>query len=136
MKDMAALEPLDAARLERLNDNETRIVDQFIYRYTCLQDALGQKAFKTLLEASQEPLAQGATFLDRLHALERLQVLSAEDWELTRIIRNRLVHEYPDAEKRLQILRTAMSTARTLTSALTQIHRIAKEKLGIPRAGH
>ncbi|MGE3772677.1 MAG: hypothetical protein AB7I32_07105, partial [Gammaproteobacteria bacterium] len=62
--------PLDARRLEAFSDDEIRIVDQFIYRYTSLQDTLGQKEFKYLLDATQEPVPPTATFIDRLHVLE------------------------------------------------------------------
>lgn len=128
---MRRIEPLDAHRLESLSDDEIRIVDQFIYRYTCLQDALGQKAFKYLLEATQEPLGPAATFIDRLNVLERLGVLDASDWEITRLLRNRLVHEYPDAEKRRQILRAAVETVPQLQVILEHIQRIARDKLGV-----
>lgn len=114
-----------------MTDDEIRTVDQFIFRYACLQDSLGQKTFKYLLEATQEPLPPAATFIDRLHVLERLDVLNAPEWENTRVIRNRLVHEYPDAEKRWQILHAAMETVPLLESILASIEQIARDKLGI-----
>jgi len=123
--------PLKAHQLEHLTDDEIRSVDQFIFRYTCLQDSLGQKTFKYLLEATGEPLPPVATFIDRLHVLERLGVLSASEWENTRVIRNRLAHEYPDAEKRRQILHAAMETAPLLETILVHIEQLARDKLGI-----
>lgn len=126
---------MDAHRLENLTDDEIRSVDQFIFRYSCLQDALGQKVFKYLLEATGEPVPAVATFIDRLHVLERMNILDATEWERTRIIRNRLVHEYPDAEKRRQVLQAALDSAPMLIAVLAQVEELAQSKLGISGAG-
>ncbi|MGE0566264.1 MAG: hypothetical protein AB7O50_17325 [Pseudolabrys sp.] len=132
---IGSMGPLDARRLEAFSDDEIRIVDQFIYRYTSLQDTLGQKAFKYLLDATQEPVPPTATFIDRLHVLERLGVLAVSEWENTRIIRNRLVHDYPDAEKRRQILQAALDTAPQMERILEHIRRLAHDKLGVHESG-
>jgi len=128
---LTELGPLDAKRLEHLTDDEVKNIDQFIFRYTSLQDALGQKTFKYLLEATGEPLLSNSTFIDRLNVLERLGLLDAAEWLNTRVIRNRLVHEYPDSEKRRQILQAAIDSAPMLMTVFSQIEQLAQRTLGI-----
>lgn len=131
LRALTELTPLDANRLEHLTDDEVKNIDQFIFRYTSLQDALGQKTFKYLLEATGEPLLSNATFIDRLNVLERLGLLDAAEWANARVVRNRLVHEYPDSEKRREILQAAIDSAPMLMSVFSQIEKLAQRTLGI-----
>ena len=47
---MAVFMPLDAARYQVLNDDEIEHIDQFLFRFAKLQDAMGEKLFILLLE--------------------------------------------------------------------------------------
>lgn len=70
-------------------------IDQLIFRFTKLQDELGNQTFRFLLEFLQEDIA-GKPFRDILNTLERLQIInSADTWLTLREIRNDLTHEYP-----------------------------------------
>ncbi len=83
----SAFPSLDESRLEH--------IDQFIYRFSKLQDAMGKRLFPTLyglLEEDESP----RPFIDILTRLEKLGVITdAEDWQVLRNIRNTIAHEYP-----------------------------------------
>jgi len=75
------------------NDN-IQALDQFIYRYTKLQDKIGSSILKNLvylLEYSDNT----RTFIDMLNILEKHNIIaSANKWKDFRDLRNRLTHEY------------------------------------------
>ena len=71
-------------------------IDQLIYRFTKLQDELGNNTFRFLLEYFQEDIAD-KPFRDILNILERLKIIeSADTWLTLRELRNDLTHEYPE----------------------------------------
>lgn len=88
--------PFSADTLEKLDDTELAILDQFSTRYCKLQDLMGAKLFPAVVELTKE---QGdlSTFLDRVNRLEKIGAIpSAEHWLLLREMRNAFSHEYPD----------------------------------------
>ena len=98
LNDIANSLPFTAAMLASLNPAQRRILDQLAYRFTKLQDSLGEKVFPGILELSAEPLPDHATFMEKLHRLERLQAIpSVDTWKTLRELRNAIAHEYPDA---------------------------------------
>ena len=69
--------------------------DQLIYRFSKLQDSMGSRLFKQLLEALEEDIAS-LPFIDILYKLEKLLLLNdAKDWIMLRQTRNTVSHEYP-----------------------------------------
>ena len=95
--------------------DDRRLLDQFAYRYTRLQDDMGARLMPAILRALQEDIAAAST-LDRLNRLEQLEWLpSAEQWSELRRIRNAFAHEYPlTPAERLAQLRIAMQAATRL----------------------
>ena len=94
---LAASFPLSRATLEALNDESVTLLDQFIYRFTKLQDALGTRLFPALIN-----LIRGddeiRPFIDTLNQLEKLRIVTSVDaWQELRTLRNNLAHEYPDS---------------------------------------
>ena len=74
-----------------------RILDQIAYRFTKLQDTMGEKVLPLILVLAQEPLPENVTFAEKLNRLERIGAIpSAEQWKSFRIVRNALAHDYPD----------------------------------------
>ena len=74
-----------------------RILDQIAYRFAKLQDSMGEKILPLILVQAQEPIAESATFVEKLNRLERIGVIpSAEEWKKLRVARNAIAHEYPD----------------------------------------
>ncbi len=69
--------------------------DQLVFRFTKLQDEIGNTTFRLLLEFFEEDIAN-KPFRDILNILERLQIIDlSDDWLIMREIRNDLAHEYP-----------------------------------------
>lgn len=88
--------PLSASRFSNLTDAEIPLFELFSSRFSKLQDLMGSKLFGLILDFSKEP-GRFDTFLDKLHALEKLGCIdNANQWLLLREIRNHLSHEYPD----------------------------------------
>ncbi|MBK8535855.1 MAG: hypothetical protein IPL59_12450 [Candidatus Competibacteraceae bacterium] len=104
----AGWEALDADRLK------VRLVDQLLFRFTKLQDALGERLIPGTLNLLQEPF-EPWPMRDRLNRLEKLGFLDVNRWLAWREIRNRLAHEYPDQpEMRFAALLAAIDAARNL----------------------
>ena len=77
-----------------------RLTDQILYRFTKLQDAMGERLIPATLSWLREP-HEAWPMRDRLDRLERLGYLDVDVWLAWRDIRNRLAHEYPgDAARR------------------------------------
>ncbi len=87
--------PLTELSFSRISPIELALFDQLIYRFSKLQDSMGSRLFKQLLEALEEDVA-GIPFIDILYKLEKLNLLDdAKDWIALRQIRNTISHEYP-----------------------------------------
>ena len=89
--------PLTSESLAGLTDETVSYLDQFIYRFTKLQDTMGAKLFPALvcmITGSDAP----RPFLDILNQLEKAGIIaSSETWQTLRALRNNLAHEYPDS---------------------------------------
>jgi hypothetical protein len=93
----AALFPLGAERYLALSDAEVATLDQLLFRFGKLQDAMGQRLLPAILLAGQE-WRDDETFLDKLNRLEKLgAVPSTAEWIKLRDLRNGAMHEHPDA---------------------------------------
>lgn len=110
---------LAATDLERQNPRDRRLLDQFAYRYTRLQDDMGTRLFPAILRALGEEIA-AMPVLDRLNRLEQLGWLpSADDWSDLRRIRNEFTHDDPETtEERFARLQLAIQAARRLLEIL------------------
>ena len=94
---IAGLVPLNLERYQALHDTDIAFVDQFVFRFSKLQDAMGRELFPVLLRALGEDIWD-LPFLDRLNRLEQLGYLeSAETWQELRKLRNAATHEYRKA---------------------------------------
>lgn len=88
--------PLSVEDWQQLDDDTIADLDQLLFRFGRLQDTIGQRLFKHLLELSLE-WDDSEPFIDKLSRLERLRIIpSAEQWLLLRELRNSAMHEYPD----------------------------------------
>ncbi len=67
-----------------LGEDDIEHIDQFLFRFSKLQDAIGQRFFKTILMFLQEDV-QGIPFIDILNKLEKLKLIqSCEQWHRLR----------------------------------------------------
>ncbi len=87
--------PMTAVCIGSQTDEQIQVWDQFILRFTKLQDTLGARFYPALLDFLQET-TQNQSMLDKLNRLEQLELLNnASDWALLRAIRNQFSHDYP-----------------------------------------
>lgn len=94
-----------------------RLADQILFRFTKLQDALGERLVPATLQQLAESFEEWP-MRDRLERLEKLGYLMVDDWMRWRELRNRLAHEYPDQpELRFAVLKAAIGAAGELITA-------------------
>lgn len=119
--------PLSPAELEALSDLDLAVVDQFIVRFSKLQDAMGAKLLPGVLELTQEH-GDLATFIDKLNKLEKIGAIdSAAIWLRLREMRNQFAHEYPDdPEIQVSLLNKAYSMAGDLLEAFEHVQTFSK----------
>ena len=95
--------PLDGEKYTTLSDMQVRIIDQFLFRFSKLQDAMGQKLFRRVLSFLGEEV-EGVVFVDLLNIMEKLGLIhSAQRWRKLREQRNLLAHEYEDDPESISI---------------------------------
>ena len=88
--------PLDKNRYINLSDDEVEHIDQFLFRFSKLQDTMGEKLFKLILVLLDEKV-DNKPFIDILNRLEKLELIeSSEVWRELRKDRNELSHNYDD----------------------------------------
>lgn len=88
--------PLSSVTYFTLSEATIGNIDQLIFRFTKLQDEIGNNTFRLLLEYLQEDIAD-KPFRDILNILERLNIIESSDtWLSLRELRNDLTHEYPE----------------------------------------
>jgi len=93
---MQSIMPLDKDKYLNLSDDEVESIDQFLFRFSKLQDAMGEKLFKTILLYLEENI-ENKPFIDILNRLEKLELLvDVNVWRELRNDRNDLAHNYDD----------------------------------------
>ncbi|HTY99557.1 MAG TPA: hypothetical protein VMB75_06965, partial [Rhodocyclaceae bacterium] len=85
--------PLTPEQMESPTDGLVAALDQFAFRFSRLQDTLGQQAFRAVLVGVLREPCEDSPMRDLLDRLERLRLLpSADRWEEIRAARNALAH--------------------------------------------
>jgi len=88
--------PLSAQRYEKLSDDEIEAIDQYLFRFSKLQDTLGMRLFKMIVSEYVDTINE-LTFLDILNHLEKIGILEDVNvWKRLRDIRNDISHQYDD----------------------------------------
>ena len=87
------LMPLTVEKYNELDAIFISIIDQMLFRFTKLQDTLGERVFPLILNLEGEPIKK-MSFIDRLNRLEELEVLDRLEWMSLRNDRNEIAHEY------------------------------------------
>ncbi|MDP4528997.1 hypothetical protein Q3O59_08140 [Alkalimonas delamerensis] len=126
MKELEKHKPFTPASLEKLTQLDLAIFDQFIVRFSKLQDAMGAKLLPATLELTYEE-GELATFIDKLNRLEKIGALSsAEQWLKFREMRNQFAHDYPDdPEIQASLLSKAFDMAALLLDELQRVQTFA-----------
>lgn len=93
--------PFTADTVVHLHDETVSYLDQYIFRFSKLQDAMGNKLFKAVLLAVGENFTN-RPFIDIFHRLEQLDILrDYGQWNRLRILRNEVSHDYDVSEEEL-----------------------------------
>lgn len=91
--------PLDAKGI--ISDEIVAALDQYIFRFSKLQDTIGQRLFKESLRFFGEEV-YSKPFLDIFNRLEQLRAIKDyELWNDLRIIRNEIAQEYDENKSEL-----------------------------------
>lgn len=118
------LRALSADDYSHMSKSDRRLLDQFAYRYTRLQDDMGARLMPAVLKVLGEDIAP-LSAIDRFTRLEQLGWLpSADEWLTLRQIRNQFSHDYPDSPvERFERLQAAVQAARQLLTVLAQFQQ-------------
>ncbi|MBU2240039.1 MULTISPECIES: hypothetical protein [unclassified Marinomonas] len=122
MQHLADKQPYTAASLSELTEIELAVFDQFIVRFSKLQDVMGAKLFPAVIELTYEE-GELTTFIDKLNRLEKIGALgSVEQWLKLREMRNQFAHDYPDdPEIQSALLNKAFGMAGQLLQCLDHV---------------
>lgn len=114
--------PLNIEIYRQLSDEQIRAIDQFILRFSKLQDTMGNRLFPLILQYLGESF-ENRPMIDKLNRLEKLGFIQqTEQWHLLRNIRNQFAHDYPnDPDKNVTQLNVAFQAANDLYTMLTVV---------------
>ena len=91
--------PLDKKSFYELCESKQDKLDVLLFRFSKLQDLLGRKIFRAILEYSG--FDTDVSFVKILSELEKESLLEVDRWVGLRDARNAIAHEYPDEEERI-----------------------------------
>jgi len=112
---MSVFMPLDAKRYQQLTDDEIEHIDQFLFRFAKLQDAMGEKLFMLLLEFLKEENTRSKPFIDILNRLEQLGLMDDKNiWLELRKSRNNIAHQYEDEPQQAAAALNAVYAAKPI----------------------
>ena len=121
--------PLDVDSFNTLTDDDIAYFDQFFFRFSKLQDAMGEKLFSNILVFLKEENIASKPFIDILNRLEQLGLLDKNKWLELRELRNELAHEYDDnAPGMTTAINNVFSNKDILIDIYTRIKNYFKEK--------
>ena len=96
--------PITLETYQRFDSDQIRCIDQFIFRFSKLQDAIGAKIFRYTLEILEEDVIS-LPMRDILNRLERFNIIpSADEWIYIRELRNEIAHDYPLYENEIVVI--------------------------------
>lgn len=124
--------PLTLDRYKQLMPEEISLSDQLVFRFTKLQDLMGRKLFRLILEGLGEEF-ENIAFIDILTKLEKLNILKDhQKWLELREIRNSLTHEYPvHPENYVSELNELYLHSRNLINIWKEVKSQAIKRFGI-----
>ncbi len=119
--------PLTEAIYESLSEEDIDWFDQLIYRYTKLQDKIGESLIKNIsIMLEGESQSYKRTFIDHLNILEAHSIIeNASVWERLRSLRNELTHEYAsEPNKQVAMLNELKCSVATLIDVFSKMHAV------------
>jgi hypothetical protein len=85
--------PLDKEMYLGFDLEKIGYIDQYLFRFSKLQDSMGEKLFSTMLFLLAEDFFK-KPFIDILNRLEKMELLYKDEWLKLRKIRNNVANEY------------------------------------------
>lgn len=120
--------PLSLEDYLKLTDIEKSFIDQLIFRFSKLQDTMGEKLFPFILILSQEDVKK-KTFIDILNRLEELEIIDKNQWLRLREMRNAIAHEYSfNQDEVIHSISTVYEISNELIAIYNDIYRFCKTK--------
>jgi len=90
-----SLLPFSTERIQSLEVEQISFIDLYIFRFSKIQDIMGEKLFRMILESVKEE-TESFAFINIRAKLEQLEVLPDKtEWLYLRKLRNEESHEYP-----------------------------------------
>ena len=121
--------PLNVEKYANLESLMISVIDQMIFRFSKLQDTMGDKIFPAILELSGEDVKK-MTFIDRLNRLEELGLLYKNEWMSLRKDRNEIAHEYSfNQDEVVDSINIIYNRVDVLIKIYDDIYRYIQEKL-------
>ncbi len=122
------LDPITMDKLKTISDDEMETVDAFLFRYGSLVSNIQDAIFKSIGDVEQEPIKEMSN-RDKTNLMERIGVLpSAEEFSSLAIIRNKLMHDYPEEmQKHLDRINTIIKDAPRLVEIFIGIAKYAEK---------
>jgi len=125
--DMESIIPLSVEKYKDLTKDEVQDIDQFLFRFSKLQDTMGEKIFKLIFQ-KYEGSSQVIPFIDMLNTLEKLGcITSAKEWMHLRKLRNEVAHQYDDeAEEMTQAINALLFQKEIIKTIFTKLKNCSK----------
>lgn len=125
--------PLTIEKYDKLTSYDLVFIDAFIFRFIKLQDIMGEKLFRLILDNLKENEVDPyfMPFIDVLNKLEKYGIIdSADEWLGLRKVRNSFTHEYPeDSSKRMDALNAGFKHIYNLYDTYTKIKNYAEKNI-------
>ncbi len=120
--------PLSIASYNAFNTDNIGHIDQFLFRFSKLQDTMGDRLFTTILLLLNEDW-RNKPFIDIINRLEKLELLDKNSWIKLRKIRNDVAHEYHDnTEELVNSLNNIFTTKKILLSSYDTFFQFCTNK--------
>ena len=114
--------PISSKKYQELDDMQIKNIDQYLFRFAKMQDTIGDKLFKLIVEEFVEDITT-MRFVDILNQLEKIGILSSiDDWQILRKDRNNIAHQYDEeAEDMADAINKIFAQKDILLEVFTQI---------------
>ena len=92
-RNLQSLIPLSVDSYNNLSEENISFIDQMLFRFSKLQDTMGERVFPSILDLNAENVKK-MTSIDRLNRLEELELLDKNEWMQLRKEGNKIAHDY------------------------------------------
>ncbi|MHB1645168.1 MAG: hypothetical protein ACYCSW_01485 [bacterium] len=128
--------PLTIEKYDKLTSYDLVFIDAFIFRFIKLQDIMGEKLFRLILDNLKENDVNPyyMPFIDVLNKLEKYKIInSTDEWLDLRKICNSFTHEYPeDLSKRIDALNAGFNHIYNIYNIYAEIKNYTEKNILIP----